>query len=62
MKNEDQELKRWYIMYYYPPYKIGWTKCYNTELEAVTESIARNVFRQQYPNAVIKGIADYPAS
>ncbi len=58
----DQELKRFYIMYYYPPYKKVWTKVYNTELKAISESIARNVFRQNYPNAVIKGIADYPPS
>lgn len=55
-------MKTYYILYYYPPYKVGWTKTYTTKLEAISESIARNVFRQDYPNAIIKGIEDYPPS
>ena len=52
-------MKTWYILYYYPPYRMSWTKTYVKEIQATTENQARIIFKHNEPKAVIKGIEDY---
>lgn len=51
-------MKTYYILYYYNSYAVS--KTYTTHLQATTEIAARDIFIQQHPGAIIKGIEDYP--
>lgn len=53
-------MKIFYILYYYPPYKLGWTITYECEIWAIDEISAKKQFKTAHSNAIIKGIEDYP--
>lgn len=55
-------MKTYYILYYYPPYKVGLTRVKQTEIVSDSENKARESFRRIFPGAMIKGIEDCPPS